>query len=997
MEIVLAGRYYCIRPLGGGGFGQTFLATDRHLPGQPVCVVKQFKPRSNVEDSLQAAKRLFDLEAETLYRLGHHDQIPRLLAHFEQAGEFYLVQELVEGKPFQEKLALAGKLEEAEVIALLQDLLEVLAFVHQQNVIHRDIKPSNIIHRKADRRYVLIDFGAVKQVTAQTGILGQVSFTVVVGSPGYMPPEQLASQPHFSSDLYALGVVALQALSGIPAIELPRDAETGEVCCAALGDRLSISSDLARFLDSLVRYDYRHRYSTATQALNAFQALNLKPIAGPEPLPKPAPPEPTPTLHQSPQAETLPPVAHPTFVQRLPQVPVHSPSSRPTPASPTRLDLTSQEYRNRQALLNKVKNFWVKGVLETSLQDQVLIVLGLEARSNAISAPWNVAIAANYPLQNLPQGTQIRSIFDQMGTGRSLLILGEPGSGKTTTLLQLAQELIARAEQDVTYLIPVVLNLSSWAGSAQPIAQWVVEELNIKYQVPKRVGQAWMEHQQLLLLLDGLDEVRSAFRDACVVAINQFQQEYSTELVVCSRIRDYEALSHRLNVQAAVYLRSLTPEQIQFYLDSLSTDLSGLKHLLREDAALRELAQSPLLLNMMVLAYQGIAVEDLPRTQILAERRSQVFDAYIDRMFQRQGTANLYSQQQTIRWLNWLAQQMIRQSQTIVLIERLHRSWIHTASQRWLYTSISASMVGLFLALLYGISTGIAFGIERGLMAGLIALSITIVVQAAIIWMLFLAEQMPHSPTQAIKLKWAFTISTALSIGTTLGLLGGLLSGGSLGILLGILSGVVAGIMDRLTGGQFTENVLSPTEKLRWSWSAIKTKLIFWLPVGFISGLTFHAIGALTTTLPVAILSGLITGITSGILTGLSASSEVETKTFPNQGIWQSAKNFLLIAVISSTTLSVAAILLGIPMPYYFATVFGLLISLSLGGSACIVHFSLRLALWLDRRMPWNYAQFLNYATQLTFLQKVGGGYIFVHRLLMEHFAMKGLSERANP
>ncbi|PSB14025.1 hypothetical protein C7B76_17695 [filamentous cyanobacterium CCP2] len=995
MEAVLAGRYYFIRPLGEGGFGQTFLATDRHLPGQPLCVVKQFKPRSNMEDSLQAAKRLFDLEAQILYHLGNHDQIPRLLAHFEQAGEFYLVQDLVEGESLQEELIRRGKLQEPEVIALLQDLLEVLAFVHQQNVIHRDIKPSNIIHRSPDRRFVLIDFGAVKQVTTQTGTLGQTSLTVVVGSPGYMPPEQLSSQPHFSSDLYALGIVALQALSGIPAIGLPRDVQTGEVCCGALGDRLVISPELAGFLDKLVRYDYRHRYPTATHALNAFRELNLKPIAASEITLELTPQEATPTVHQSPQAETLPPVAHPTFVQRLPQVPAHSLASRPAPS--TQPDLTSQEYRNRQALLNKVKNFWVKGVLETSLQDQVLIVLGLEARSNAVSAPWNVAIAANYPLRDLPQGTQIRSIFDQMGTGRSLLILGEPGAGKTTTLLQLARDLIARAEQDVAHLIPVVLNLSSWAGSTQPIAQWVVEELNIKYQVPKRVGRAWMKHQQLLLLLDGLDEVRSAFRDACVVAINQFQQEYSTELVVCSRIRDYEALSHRLNVQAAVYLRSLTPEQIQFYLDSLSTDLSGLKQLLQEDAALRELAQSPLLLNMMVLAYQGIAVEDLPRTQVLAERRSQVFDAYIDRMFQRQGTANLYSQQQTIRWLSWLAQQMIRQSQTIVLIERLHRSWLHTAFQRWLYAGISASTLGIFLALLYGISTGFAFGLERGLMAGLIALGVTLMVQAVMVWTVLWAEQMPPSPTQAILLKWVFTMSTALSIGATLGLLGGLLSGVSLGIFLGLLSGVVAGIMDRLTGGEFTENVLSPTEKLRWSWSAIKTKLIFWLPVGVISGLTFHAIGALTTTLPIAILSGLITGITSGILTGLSASSEVETKTFPNQGIWESAKNFLLTAVIGSTTLSIAALLLGIPMPYYFATMLGVLISLSLGGSACIVHLSLRFTFWLDRRMPWNYAQFLNSAAQLTFLQKVGGGYIFVHRLLMEHFARKNSSERVNP
>jgi Cdc6-like AAA superfamily ATPase len=116
-----------------------------------------------------------------------------------------------------------------------------------------------------------------------------------------------------------------------------------------------------------------------------------------------------------------------------------------------RSPLTPQEYRNRQALLNKVKNFWVKGVLETSLHHQVVIQLSLEDRLDALATPWNLVLeAAGQPQCRLPESTTVIDLFDQLGTGRTLLILGEPGAGKTITLLQLARELIERAEQDTT-------------------------------------------------------------------------------------------------------------------------------------------------------------------------------------------------------------------------------------------------------------------------------------------------------------------------------------------------------------------------------------------------------------------------------------------------------------------------------------------------------------------------------------------------------------------
>jgi serine/threonine-protein kinase len=274
METILAGHYQIVRHLGGGGFGQTFLAKDTHLPGEPLCVVKQLQPKTTDRATLETAKRLFDREAQTLYRLGNHDQLPRLLAHFEQDNEFYLVQEYIEGQPLDQELADRKQLSEAAVIALLRDILQVLTFVHQQNVIHRDIKPANLIRRSKDGKIVLIDFGAVKEVSAQVASSStHTSLTVVVGSPGYMPSEQITGRPHFSSDIFAVGMVCLQALTGVNPRELPQDARTGEFSCILFKDLAPIGPGFAAILEKLVRYDYRQRYQTATEALLALERL----------------------------------------------------------------------------------------------------------------------------------------------------------------------------------------------------------------------------------------------------------------------------------------------------------------------------------------------------------------------------------------------------------------------------------------------------------------------------------------------------------------------------------------------------------------------------------------------------------------------------------------------------------------------------------------------------------------------------------------------------
>lgn len=270
---ILRGRYQIIRLLGSGGFGDTYLAVDRDLPGSPQCVVKQLKSK-NVQSSIwQTARRLFETEAQVLYRLGKHEQIPQLLAHFEENQEFYLVQEFIEGEDLSQELVPGKQLNEVEVIALLQDILTILGFVHQQNVIHRDIKPSNLIRRQHDGKFVLIDFGAVKEISTLVGnTQGQISGTVLVGSSGYMPSEQLGGKPRFSSDIYALGMTAIQALTGTLPDELPEDAETGEVDWR---EYAQVSNHLAAILNKMVRSHFRDRYQSTTEVLSDLAKLKM--------------------------------------------------------------------------------------------------------------------------------------------------------------------------------------------------------------------------------------------------------------------------------------------------------------------------------------------------------------------------------------------------------------------------------------------------------------------------------------------------------------------------------------------------------------------------------------------------------------------------------------------------------------------------------------------------------------------------------------------------
>lgn len=259
---LIGGRYKVVHLIGQGGFGETYLAQDLQRPGQPECVVKQLKLaiKANQSRSVTKLQQLFTQEAQALEQLGKHDRIPQLLAYFEEMGEFYLVQELIGGLSLHHELVIARKLDIGFVLHLLQDILEVLEFIHSQHMIHRDIKPSNLMHRQEDGHWVLIDFGIAKQISSAS-LSGQP--TLAIGTLGYVAPEQALGHPTWSSDLYALGITAIECLTGMKATQILE---------LDLQDRFQsappLSPELVTFLNQLTHPQQIQRYANAKFAID---------------------------------------------------------------------------------------------------------------------------------------------------------------------------------------------------------------------------------------------------------------------------------------------------------------------------------------------------------------------------------------------------------------------------------------------------------------------------------------------------------------------------------------------------------------------------------------------------------------------------------------------------------------------------------------------------------------------------------------------------------
>jgi formylglycine-generating enzyme required for sulfatase activity/serine/threonine protein kinase len=296
IDHILRDRYRIIQRLGQGTFGSTYQAQDLNWPEPRFLAIKQLCPQFQRQGQqihpadLLVAKEYFDREAAKLAVLDPYDQIPRLIERFEEGGEFFIVMDYVEGATLNRELVPGAPWSEEAVVKLIRDLLEPLAMVHRHQLIHRDVKPANVMRRRRDDRLVLIDFGGVKEVG--TAEYSQARFvprppTLWIGTLAYVAPEQADGTAKYSSDLYSVGVIALEALLGCSPLEIPGDRRVGVLVSLnwpEIQRRAPMSDRLNRLLRKMTDPDWQRRYANAQEALKAIESLfgDAQPVFGSE-------------------------------------------------------------------------------------------------------------------------------------------------------------------------------------------------------------------------------------------------------------------------------------------------------------------------------------------------------------------------------------------------------------------------------------------------------------------------------------------------------------------------------------------------------------------------------------------------------------------------------------------------------------------------------------------------------------------------------------------
>ncbi|MBN4005731.1 NACHT domain-containing protein [Nostoc sp. LPT] len=808
---------------------------------------------------------------------------------------------------------------------------------------------------------------------------------------------------------------------------------------------------------------------------------------------------------------------------------------------------SSSRNRVRQILLKQV-SIEVKSRINSSLHNLIYVVLEAEQNPSQVESPWEMDVKVGSKPKVRLKNIEIITIFDQPDIAGRLLILGQPGAGKTTMLLKLAEELIKRANDNLTHPIPVLFSLFTWKKDNQSIKDWLIEQLKDKYGVRKDIGKKWVDNQEIIPLLDGLDEIAAERQELCVRKINDFLHSgWSNPLVVCSRTQEYQHYATLLQLNNSLELCPFTQEQVYQYLHLQNTSNLQLWESINQNEDLKQLARTPFILNVIVISALKISIPIWQQFKSSEERLSYLFDAYIHIMFKRPYKDKKQPKQEnTLRWLGWLAHQLIKESATEFLIERIQPDFLNNKFQKHIYNLISWGIIGMLIGglifelafrlieyltngliigfifgliyglfhdyidnllekktkednlfhllkkitmkitirlisvfmngvigLIYGLTNGVIFGLFYGLtnlMGGfsllLFLLNLGIIIGLmygifsallSIQGMRLIEELIENKLKKIINLK---SLNIGLIFGLAYGLIGLIyelffrqismlievfraeliLENTFLLMITGIIYGLIGMLFASIFGliGEDIQAVENIKISLKKSFNGVIYGLVYGLIsglfLGFSTGLFLYfiliidfgkyfwlhneisllpvllgvpmiALVLLFICLSFTITFGLIFGLLAGLFLGLGAgiafginTVEIESKTIPNQGIRQSVINTI---IISAVTLFVALLIflfqtitqqnnnleLALTSNLILGLLFGILIAIPRSGTPAIKHFILRVILWSSGYIPWNYAQFLNYCTNRLFLQRVGGGYRFVHDLLRQHFA----------
>lgn len=1106
------GNYRLIRELGQGGFSSVYLG--EHLYLKRLAAIKVVRTALSDQD-----KASFLAEARLLAGLSH-PHIVRVL-EFAVTRRWnvmggsrvkehlpFLVMDYAPGGNLRSLYPAGTRLALPEVVNILKQVAAALLYAHEHGIIHRDIKPENLLMNE-QREIMLSDFGLA--LFAPSPDL--LSLQGMAGTLPYTAPEQLRGKPVFASDQYSLGILAYEWLCG----SRPFQGSDPEIIMQHVSSppppllRENLSFPLAvedTVLKALAK-EPGQRHQTVQDFVQALERAS--------------------------RAQKSFALTRPSLVAIAPQVQIqrefpafHYLTQKATVELPPQntgatVHIDGVENRfsaklsvpartNRLRMIQKVRAFWVEGVLRESLRGGSFITLQLDERPDVVATAWPTYQGARHP-RPLSSDMPITKVYDQ--AGGELLILGEPGAGKTSLMLQLARSLLFRAESDESLPVPVVFLLSTWAEEQLPLDQWFIEELVSKYEVPRPLGEQWVREEMLLPLLDGLDEVAAPARSACVTAINTYKKAHGlASLVVCSRFSEYLLSAPRVLLQSAVVVRPLTPEQIDDYFSHLGQRFAGIVSLLREDPAFRRLVTTPLMLTIITQAYQEKSAGELLHFSSPSAQYHRILTTYVEQMLHRHASTGQPSPQECIQQLSYLATQMQRSGEKVLYIEHIQPPWL--ANRRWeqWYGDIAVRLPGALIGALTGILSNILL-----FHAGSIGSVYIDAVYGTLMGYLFSgkitaadsAGEAQHASSVSARrsLLTGRYLKTMLFVGlvTFLGMVSdkGWLAALTNGLFMGFLSlsltsvfeesdeetlrarhapdghtqgprkffplkhlrnGILAGIACGLTSvitilvtpaGQASsfsfllslgirdslrnallgsllslllannDGIIHPAEIISWSWKPFSRgirevrSLISDLLIGSVVGLIFASKqlfqGNIKGAGGVGITTGLLVAaglhLVYAVFQGLSHRNMNDNHRIrPNEGIRRSLSHALIggmisipaIIFLSLITSVISAVLsnglpdakagsealtginLGLSNALLLVPCGVLLAGLLLGGLASLQHGMMRLLLWRTRGLPLKLAGFLDYAVACVFLHKVGGGYIFIHRFVLEYF-----------
>jgi DNA polymerase III delta prime subunit len=639
-----------------------------------------------------------------------------------------------------------------------------------------------------------------------------------------------------------------------------------------------------------------------------------------------------------------------------------------------------------------------KRLSDTLGRDRILMDVSIEEEQSWINRS---PLAADRILQiddkkcgKLDPSKMLIETFSRDDIEGKLLILGEPGAGKTTTLLSLAEQLMCEAISNSQTVIPVVFELSTWNNDHKDIQSWLIEQLYKSYGGNRKlkIYEQWLEQQVLLPLLDGLDELGLENQKKCTKKLDEFADNYP-HLVICCRVKEFKTVDIKLrNLRGAVCLQSLSDSQIQHYFDTLKRP--ELWRAIQNNPFLQDLLEpdtdgNPGLLRVPLFVK---LLADVYNPQQPISSKADLLDKYIDlqlsfdkREFDRRKELKGYKwayktekvepdYKQSRITLNWLAKSLQEENRVDLLIEEIHPICMTSDRLFLRYRLIYQITFTLIFGILFWLTSKQTNGFFIGVSVGFFVTRFDVLQLPTI-----LAIVIGFFVTIYGLITASIDLLTAKLIGEVI-----------FGIIFGVLN-----FSNQLM-------IIKPVETfLIFKFDVVWREIVNILVIMLFTGATFAVISQLIFGIFFGVDGAVENGLKSGLIFGMVAAiegcndslrlsrefQEFKVHLQPNEGIW----NSLYSQVLTTATIFIPTILLLTIFSWVHYWELGLFFSIIIGfdkggGHACLQHLFMRIVLW-QSGLPWNFACFLNYCVERRLLLRVGGSYRFLHRELLDHFA----------